>query len=400
MQGAQNAIAIALNYAVSSSGSSGARSFAISDPVLGYAAGYPGVSLAAVNGAGELELPAASIAPQPLDLLYGDTRMMLNQTIPATGPFICSGWQTRRFPTTRLPIRTGRLIRRRLTSPRLTECRPPGPGSGPQAGAFCSTHAGDQYALPAVRLQSPSPTQQPPPLAGQANLLWVHEFAHSTGSGVLRPDAGQGVDFDLHAGAEPFDRVSEPDYGVAVAAPPMCPIPPRRRAARPTRRTNYPAPAVAYFWNAERTPFPWLQWNNRPLTRPRWSCALRLKAGRRGCFSISAAAIRQPRRSTTRSWGGIVLYPNYPNFPPGGVFAYSFPRRNNSVLRPFVELFRRGQHDTEFGAAIDGASGREFVPTVQIPAGTVAVCRHRNRAPVPLGTSYGIMNSSGASTHF
>ncbi len=147
LPGAQDAIAIALDTAITSAGPSPPRPFGISDPIVGYQAGT-----VTANAAGEPQY--AAVHRQPADLISGDPQMMINQTIP---------W----YRTVHLQrLANPQLAWNATTNPYLTidsasvdvtafngvsttqDPTPPGiTATGLPTASFCSTQRGDQYAL-------------------------------------------------------------------------------------------------------------------------------------------------------------------------------------------------------------------------------------------------------------
>jgi len=302
-QDAQNAIAIALDTAVTSGGTAGPRTFGISDPV----GGYTNAVSATPNAAGEPVLVTA--APQPLDYTSGDRSLLINQTI--------TGYRTvhlQRLANPQIPFNA-------ISNPYLTidsasvdvtafngiwnQTTDPNSGTG-FSGAFASTQRGDQSALTGT-------PAMPPQLKNQSNVLWVREFGHTSpvtaglaNAGVLAQNQGsvasQVFTPVLHHSIGYLNQM----YGLASV---NANSPYTAAASTAYTSSNYAAPSA--YLGMPTTPFPWLTWNNRPYTTPLELALVPKSRSSRllSDFSLGPTSANSIYQSQS---GGVILYPNSP----------------------------------------------------------------------------------------
>jgi hypothetical protein len=393
--GAQNAIAIALDTAITSGGTAAPRSFGISDPVGGY-----GIATSGYNGAGE---PQIAVQPQPLDATAGDPHMMTNGTL--------YGYRTVHLQRLANPqIKWDAITNPYLTidsasvdvtafngvsptqDPAYTQTSPysviAGSTQAIQSTAFCSTQRGDQYAG--------TPPTPPVTQTNQVNLLWAREYGHSAGTGVVKPTAVQLPTSVFPLALNHSLGYLNQMYGIASATA-NAPY----TAAASTAYTPPTYPATSAYLGMPTVPFPWLPWNNRPYTTP-----LELALVPKSRSSRLLSDISNGPTTTTAGTGlsiynsqsgGAVLYPNLPGAGPPGVID---PVANNggTATTPFfghlLNFFDSGQPNPVNNSATGNhppANLYRLFEYLQVPSrfvGTETVLS-------PVGANYGNMNSTG-----
>ena len=388
VQGAQNAVAIALDYALSSTGTPGARSFAISDPIAGYPAGN------GTDGAGETLCAAIANSPYDVPITGGDPNipsMMLNQTIPWYRTVHLQRLANPQMPynATTNPYMTIDSASVDVTAFNgVSTTQDPTPSGGTQSassGPLCSTQRGDQYVLPAT--VPTSSTSRPQSLASQANLLWVHEFAHTTGAGVLSTGHSQGSapnSIFTPALNHSIGYLSQM-YGIASGA---ANAPYTAAASTAFTSANYPAPSP--YLGMPTTPFPWLQWNNRPYTTPLELALVPKSRSSRLLFDYSGGNATAATTLYNSQSGAVVLKPNY--FPTGGASAID---AGTATVPFFGHLLNFFDEASTLATSVPSAGNLyRLFEYLQVPSrfvGTETVLS-------PLGSTYGIMNSNAAST--